>query len=77
MIGAANKPKFDWRTIINQFVSEIVAKDYSFERADNRFLHNGIIIPDLYSKAVANIVIAIDRINDSFRLVYTNLRRWS
>lgn len=60
MIGAANKPKFDWRTIINQFVSEIVAKDYSFERADNRFLHNGIIIPDLYSKAVANIVIAID-----------------
>ena len=60
MIGAITNPKFNWRDIINQFITEIVAKDYSFEHADNRFLQNGIVIPSLYSKAVANIVVAID-----------------
>lgn len=60
MIENSYKPKFNWREIINQFVSEITQKDYSFENPDRRFLQNGIILPDFYSKAPANIVVAID-----------------
>lgn len=60
MIEGSYKPKFNWREIINQFVSEITQKDYSFENPDRRFLQNGIVLPDFYSKAPANIVVAID-----------------
>jgi predicted metal-dependent peptidase len=60
MIENSYKPKFNWREIINQFVSEITQKDYSFENPDRRFLQNGIVLPDFYSKAPANIVVAID-----------------
>jgi len=60
MIENSYKPKFNWREVINQAVSEITQKDYSFECPDRRFLQSGIILPDLYSKAPANIVIAID-----------------
>ena len=60
MIENSYKPKFDWRGIINQFVSEITQKDYSFECPDRRFLQDGIILPDFHSKAPANIIVAID-----------------
>lgn len=60
MVENSYKPKFNWREIINQFVSEITQKDYSFENPDRRFLQNGIVLPDFYSKAPANIVVAID-----------------
>lgn len=60
MIEDSYKPKFNWREIINQFVSEITQKDYSFENPDRRFLQSGVILPDFYSKAPANVVVAID-----------------
>jgi len=60
MIENSYKPKFNWREIINQFVSEVTQKDYSFENPDRRFLQNGFILPDFYSKAPANIIVAID-----------------
>lgn len=60
MINSTFVPKFDWQQVINQFISEVTNKDYSFERPDNRFIHNGIILPDLYSESPTNIVIAID-----------------
>jgi predicted metal-dependent peptidase len=60
MIENSYKPKFNWREIINQFVSEVTQKDYSFENPDRRFLQNGFVLPDFYSKAPANIIVAID-----------------
>lgn len=60
MIENSYRPKFDWRQVINQFVSEITQKDYSFENPDRRFLQSGVILPDFYSKAPANIIVAID-----------------
>jgi predicted metal-dependent peptidase len=60
MVENSFKPKFNWREIINQAISEVTNRDYSFECPDRRFLQNGIILPDLYSKAPANIVVAID-----------------
>jgi len=60
MVENSFKPKFNWREIINQAISEVTNRDYSFECPDRRFLQNGIILPDLYSKAPANIIVAVD-----------------
>lgn len=60
IIGDAHKSKYDWRTLLNRFMSDVTAQDYSFERPDNRFLNRGIILPDLYSKTVGNIIFAVD-----------------
>ena len=60
IIGATQVSKQDWHSILNRFINDVAAKDYSFEHPDTRFLGSNIILPDLHSKAIGNIVFAID-----------------
>jgi predicted metal-dependent peptidase len=60
LLEDARKPKYDWREILNRFLNEVAAKDYSFMRANKRHLGRGIILPSLYSKTIGKVVIAVD-----------------
>ncbi len=60
IIEEAHKPVYNWAETLSRFLSEVCAKDYSFTRANKRFLHRGIILPTLDGQTTGKIVIAID-----------------
>ena len=55
------KPKTDWRTVLNEFVTEEVV-DYSFSPPDRRFDESPFFLPDFCEKdeRVKNILFMID-----------------
>lgn len=60
MLADVRETKTEWKEILNRFISEVAAKDYSFMRANRRFLGRGIILPSLYSQTIGKVVIAVD-----------------
>ncbi len=60
IIEEAQKPQYDWASILQRFISEITAKDYSFSHANARHISRGIILPTLFSKSVGKIIIVAD-----------------
>lgn len=60
MLKDAREVKTDWREVLNRFLNEVSAKDYSFSRPNTRFLGRGFILPSLYSKAIGKVIIAVD-----------------
>ena len=60
MLADVRETKTEWKEVLSRFISEISAQDYSFMRANRRFLGQGIILPSLYSKTIGKVVIAVD-----------------
>lgn len=50
----------DWRELFQRWLTEVVAKDYSYKKINKRHIGRGIILPSLYNKAVGNIVMVVD-----------------
>jgi len=53
-------PKLDWKTILRDFITTKVKSDYSFNRPNRRFIHQGMILPSLDGDKIGNVVIAVD-----------------
>lgn len=60
LLADVRKVKTDWREILNRFLNEISAKDYSFMRANRRHLVRRLVLPSLYSKTIGKVVVAVD-----------------
>ena len=60
LLKDAREVKTDWREVLNRFLDEVSAKDYSFSRPNTRFLGRGFILPSLYSKSIGKVIIAVD-----------------
>jgi len=54
------KPKAAWHVILQQYIDQIVQKDYSWQRPNKRYGQSDVIMPSLYSKDIINVVICID-----------------
>jgi len=67
IIEEAQKPRYDWRETLARFVSEICAKDYTFNRANPRHLSRGIILPTLYSRTFGKVIVLVDSSGSMFR----------
>jgi hypothetical protein len=53
-------PKVPWEQVLNRFVDNTSANDYSWAKPDRRFLPDDIIIPDLHDETLGHIVVALD-----------------
>jgi predicted metal-dependent peptidase len=53
-------PNKDWKEDLARFASVISANDYSFNEVNMRYAHSGIILPEMHSIEVGNIVVACD-----------------
>ncbi len=53
-------PRYDWKEVLNRFVQEITARDYSWAKPNRRWVHTGLILPSLASRDIGRIVLAID-----------------
>lgn len=59
-LESIKKPKYDWREILNRFLTEICSKDYSWSKPNRRYLQSGFILPSLYNKTTGNFVFVVD-----------------
>lgn len=54
------QPKYNWRDIINRFLTEICNKDYTWSRPSRRYINHGIVLPSLYSRTYGKFILAVD-----------------
>lgn len=59
-IDNSKKPKYDWREVLNRFLTDICAKDYSFSRPNRRYIQSGFILPSLYNKTMGDFIFVVD-----------------
>ena len=60
IIAGLSVPSLDWRTLLQQFVSESQATDYSWMTPDNRFPGAPFILPGLEPDGVGHIAVILD-----------------
>lgn len=53
-------PKVPWQQLLERFIDQTSANDYSWAKPDRRFLPDDIILPDLHDETLGEIVVAID-----------------
>lgn len=60
-IDKLRKAKVNWARIFHRYVGQALAKDdYSFVRANRRFIPQDIYLPDLRNHIIGNVVVAVD-----------------
>lgn len=60
-IEKLRKAKVNWARVFHRYIGQALAKDdYSFTRANRRFVPQDIYLPDLRSHVIGNVVIAVD-----------------
>lgn len=53
-------PKVDWREVLRRFITTNAKNDYSWQRPNRRYIHQGLYLPSLYSEQLGDIVLAVD-----------------
>ncbi len=53
-------PKTDWRAALREFMTCRTKDDYSWARANRRFIARGLYLPSLDSEGLGNIVVVVD-----------------
>lgn len=59
-IEKAQPAVVDWRDVLQRFVNEQSRSDYTFKKANTRYLSTGFYLPTLHSEKLPPIVVAID-----------------
>ena len=60
IIDGIINPSVDWRVILRDFMERVVKNDYTWSRPNRRYVTYGFYLPDLHSKDLGNIKVAID-----------------
>jgi len=60
IIDGIINPSVDWRVLLRDFVERVVKNDYTWLRPNRRYINYGFYLPDLHSKDLGNIKVAID-----------------
>ena len=53
-------PKLSWQTLLQNYMNSYAKEDYSMQRANRRYLNQGIHLPSLFSESLEQVIIAID-----------------
>jgi predicted metal-dependent peptidase len=54
------KPKVDWKTVLQRFMTSFAKNDFSWKRPNRRFLADDLILPSLHSETIDDVVIGVD-----------------
>jgi predicted metal-dependent peptidase len=60
LIDKLVNPVVPWEQVLNRFIDNTSANDYSWAKPDRRFLPDDIIFPDLHDETLGHIVVALD-----------------
>ena len=60
LIGEAHSERVDWRVLLERFMAQVSANDYSWRRPNRRFLAQGFYLPSLRDECMGPVVVAVD-----------------
>ena len=60
LVDSIVKPVVPWQRLLERFFENTAATDYSWSRADRRFLPEDILIPEIHDTTLGEIVVAVD-----------------
>ena len=60
LVGEMLRPKANWKSILQRFVTQWAKDEYSWRRPDRRFIHDDIYCPSLHNETIGEIVIGVD-----------------
>ena len=60
IIDGIINPSVNWRVLLRDFMERVVKNDYTWTRPNRRYITYGFYLPDLHSKDLGNIKVAID-----------------
>ncbi len=60
MVAELLAPKISWKEVMQRFLAEVAANDYSWARPNNRYLPSGIYLPSLNSLELGRVVFVVD-----------------
>jgi predicted metal-dependent peptidase len=60
LVDAIVNPTVPWQRLLERFVDNTAATDYSWSRPDRRFLPEDILIPEIHDTTLGEIVVAVD-----------------
>ncbi len=60
MIGKMLEAHVDWREVLRRFIDQTCRNDYTWTRANRRYLSTGLYLPSLHSEELRPVVVAVD-----------------
>lgn len=60
LVDGIVNPLVPWQRLLERFVDNTAATDYSWSRPDRRFLPEDIIVPEIHDTTLGEIVVAVD-----------------
>lgn len=60
MVSESLQTRVSWKEQLAKFLDEVSKNDYSFTRANTRYLSSGIVMPSLHSVEPGNFVLVVD-----------------
>lgn len=60
LVDGIVNPLVPWQRLLERFVDNTAATDYSWSRPDRRFLPEDILIPEIHDTTLGEIVVAVD-----------------
>lgn len=56
----ANRPRFDWRSLLLRFAQDQAKSDYSWKAPNRRYIQQGLYLPQIDDTQMGDMLIAID-----------------
>lgn len=60
MVSEILEPKLDWKEILRRFIQETAKNDYTWQKPNRRYIHQGLYLPSLYSEELGEIILIVD-----------------
>lgn len=59
-IDEIKNPKVPWRDVLQRFITSISRNDYSWRRANRKFIPQGVYFPSMYSEEMGPLAVIVD-----------------
>lgn len=60
LVQEANRPRYDWRSLLLRFAQDQCKSDYSWKTPNRRYIQQGIYLPEINDTQMGDMIIAID-----------------
>lgn len=60
LVEEANRPRYDWRSLLMRFAQDQCKADYSWRMPNRRYMQQGLYLPEINDTQMGEMIIAID-----------------
>jgi predicted metal-dependent peptidase len=60
LVSEIYQPRLNWRALLREFLDRIAKNDFSFSRPNPRYVYTGAYVPQIISREIGRLLVAID-----------------